>query len=146
MAPIDERAFTQRWIRDVIASMDAHLDEDLKRRVLESCGRACARSGPVHAAKQHQGDLDGWLDTLRKWHGGEEHVRSDGNVVRVTCGECVCPAVKDMPEAPSGTFCGCSLGWMKETFGTVVGHPVEVELVESVVRGGEQCQFLVHVA
>jgi predicted hydrocarbon binding protein len=143
VAQIDQKAFTEGWIRHLVESMDEHLDEKTKARVMESCGRACARSGPVHAARECQGDLERWLDTLRKWHGGEEHIQQEGDVVRVVCDRCLCPAAKDIQEGLSDTFCACSLGWMKETFGAVMGRPVDVELVQSIKRGAEICEFAI---
>jgi hypothetical protein len=32
---------------------------------------------------------------------------------------------------------------MKETFGAVVGKPVAVELIRSIVRGTETCEFAI---
>jgi predicted hydrocarbon binding protein len=31
-------------------------------------------------------------------------------------------------------------------FGTVVGKPVEVELVESIKRGAERCRFIIRMS
>ena len=50
---------------------------------------------------------------------------------------------KDIPEGLSDTYCYCSLGWMKETFGAVMGKPVGVELIQSIVRGAETCKFAI---
>jgi len=77
MAQVDQKVFTEGCIKRLIDSIDEHLDQETRIALMESCGRACARSGPVHVARQHQGNLDGWLDTLRKWHGGEEYVQRD---------------------------------------------------------------------
>jgi predicted hydrocarbon binding protein len=41
------------------------------------------------------------------------------------------------------TYCYCSRGWMKETFETVVEKPVDVDLVETVKGGGQQCRFTI---
>jgi hypothetical protein len=32
---------------------------------------------------------------------------------------------------------------MKETFGAVMGKPIEVELIQSIVRGAETCEFAI---
>lgn len=60
---IDHKEFTHRWVKNLIASMDLHLDEETKIRVMESCGRACAHSGPARVARECQGNLDDWLAT-----------------------------------------------------------------------------------
>lgn len=34
---------------------------------------------------------------------------------------------------------------MKENLTTVVGKPVDIELVESIMRGSERCKFVVQM-
>lgn len=43
-------------------------------------------------------------------------------------------------------MCQCSLGWQKHAWGVVFGRPVETELKESLLRGGEKCAFRIHVS
>jgi predicted hydrocarbon binding protein len=142
---MDYKKFAQRWVKNLMVSMDAHLDEETRIRLMESCGRACARTGPARVAKSCQGNLDEWLATLARWHGGEEYVHRDGDVVEVTCAECLCDLVKDGPARLPDTYCYCSLGWMKETFEAVVEKPVDVALVESIKRGDQRCRFTIRL-
>jgi len=142
---ISHREFTYRWVRNLVDCIDAHLDEGTKAALMESCGRACAREGPVRVAEACHGDVEAWLSALAKWHGGAEYVQRQGDVVRVICRECLCELVKDGPAQLPNTSCNCSLGWMKEVFGTVVGKPVDVDLVESIKRGAERCMFVIHL-
>jgi hypothetical protein len=144
--PADHRSPAHRWIADLVESLEAHLAVETRIRVMESCGQACARSGPLRAAEACRGDLDAWLATLARWHGGEEYVQRDGDLVHVVCAECLCPLVKDGPARLPDTFCYCAIGWMKETFGAVMGRPVDVELVASIKRGAEQCRFVIRPA
>jgi len=123
-------------------NMDQHLEEKEKIKLLEECGRACARSHAQKEAVKFQGNLDGWLGTVKKWVGAE-NVRKDKNVVQVMYSKCFCPLVKDSPPLLSETYCNCSRGWLKEVFETVVGDPVEVNLEDSIMRGGKQCRFTV---
>jgi hypothetical protein len=145
MAQLSQREFTHTWVQTLIESLDAHLDQQTKIQVIESCGRMCARGGPAQAAQEHRGDLDGWLTIMRGWHGGEEFVQRDSDVVTVLCSECVCPLVKDGPARLPDTFCYCSLGWMKEVFGTVAEKSIEIDLVDSVKRGGQECRFVIQL-
>ena len=123
-------------------SIDKHLDNEEKVKLLEDCGRACAgRHAKLEAAK-HKGHLDGWLEALSKWI-GPENVRKDGNSIWIVYSKCFCPLVKDSPPLLSYTYCNCSRGWLKEVFETVLERPVEVKLEDSVMRGGNQCRFSV---
>jgi len=44
---------------------------------------------------------------------------------------------------PLGTFCYCSAGYEKLPLEVVLGVPLEVEVLESVLAGGEKCRFAV---
>jgi predicted hydrocarbon binding protein len=136
----------QRWIRSLVASLDANLPDEINAEVLEACGRACARGDGVSPAQQCQGDLQRYLEMMRIWQGSPEMVRQDGNVVTILCQDCVCPLVQEEASGLSGTYCACSVGWFKENFETVCQGPVEVELIETVRRGGKRCHFRVIVA
>lgn len=139
-----QKKFTQRWVKNLMDSMDAHLDEEAKIALMESCGRACARVGPIRSAEACQGDLDRLLSTLGKWI-GKGNVRRDGNVVHIVYTKCLCHLVAEGPPRLPHTYCYCSRGWLKEMFETVVGKPVDVDLINSIKRGGQQCSFTVQL-
>lgn len=141
---MNQKEFTQRWVKNLIDSMDAHLNEEAKIRVMEACGRACARGGAIRAAKACQGDLDKMLSTLKRWV-GKENVRKDEDVVYVVYTKCFCHLVADGPPRLADTYCYCSHGWLKEMFETVVGKPVNVDLTESIKRGGQSCRFAIQL-
>ncbi len=54
-----------------------------------------------------------------------------------------CANVK-LGTAPA-SYCDCSLGWQGTMFETVFGKPVEVAVVESLLRGGKTCRFEIRV-
>jgi predicted hydrocarbon binding protein len=141
----DYKKHTQNWIRTIIAGMDSHLDDATRSQLLEACGRACARGEGASPASQCQGDLDKFLAMVRIWHGADETVVRDGDIVTILCSRCMCPLVGDNPGRLSGSFCECSFGWMKENFETILGRPVDVEVAETIHRGGEGCRFTIHI-
>ncbi len=136
--------FSDQWVQNLVASLDAHLDAATRRQVMETCGRACARRGAVRAAEACQGDLDRLVTALQDWMGADGVVR-EGTVMRVTYPKCFCELVAESPARLPDTYCFCSCGWLKEMFETVVGQPVTVTLFESVKRGGAACRFEVRV-
>ena len=136
--------FTQDWIRTLMNHMDSQLDEGSRIQLMELSGRACARQGAVNAAKACKGDLDKFLLTMRKWV-GQDNVRRDGNKIHLSYSKCLCPLVQSGSEKLSDTYCNCSRGWVKEMYETVLGKPVDVQLTESIKRGGEACRFIVRI-
>lgn len=139
---MEQIGFAQRWVRNLVESIDEHLDQDTKVRLMESCGRACARAEAVAAAQACGGDLEQLLSTLGRWI-GRENVQRDGGAVHVVYRRCFCPLVGDEATEVPAIYCLCSRGWLKEMFETVVARPVEVELVESIKRGADQCRFTI---
>ncbi len=50
---------------------------------------------------------------------------------------------EEMPIDP--IFCNCSGGFMKNYWDAVLGQPVDVELLDSVIMGGKYCKFAIHL-
>lgn len=136
-----EWKLSQTWIVNVVENMDAKVDEKEKVRILEACGRSCARRGAVEAASKCAGDLDAFLSAMRKWI-GEANVRREGSTVHLTYSKCYCPNVQSMEKVPA-SYCNCSRGWAKEMFETVLGKPVEVDLLSSIKRGDAECRLVI---
>jgi hypothetical protein len=55
---LDYKEFAQRWVKNLMESMDALLAEQTRFELMEACGRACARTGPARVAGDCQGNLD----------------------------------------------------------------------------------------
>ncbi len=62
---------------------------------------------------------------------------------------CHCPWVKEAllidSEPISGVFCNCSAGFYRAYWEIVLGQPVEVEVLSSLLRGDPLCSFAVHL-
>ena len=43
------------------------------------------------------------------------------------------------------TYCQCGTEFNKQYFSFAFGKPVEVELINSVISGGDSCKFLIHI-
>ena len=61
---------------------------------------------------------------------------------------CHCPRVRDGvgedPQLPQ-TYCYCGAGFYQGIWETVLGEPVQVEVLESVMHGGNVCKIVVHL-
>jgi hypothetical protein len=144
---MSEKEFSQfayRWIQDLLASMEAHVEAETLVTIMEDCGRGCARATALPVAERHRGDLDGWLAGLGGAIGAT-NIQADAALrrVQITYPQCFCHLVSDGPARLSDTYCHCSCGWLKELFELVLESPVEVTLSESIKRGGDACRFTV---
>jgi predicted hydrocarbon binding protein len=61
---------------------------------------------------------------------------------------CHCPRVRDgvgeKPQLPE-TYCYCGAGFYQGIWETILGEPVRVEVLESVMTGGDVCKIAVHL-
>jgi predicted hydrocarbon binding protein len=61
---------------------------------------------------------------------------------------CHCPRVRDVlksGEELSTTYCYCGAGFYKGMWEEILQQPLEVELLQSVLKGDEVCQVAVHL-
>jgi hypothetical protein len=149
--------FARAWVADFMSQMDARLDQETKRRVMERNGRACFTAGNgAITPPDPPPDLDTWLAGFQK-HVGRENLWRDGDRVhfkyvsnprglRVADGYCLCPLVEDGPATLSVTFCHCSVGYVSLLFEGGTGRKAQVTLLDSLRRGGKECHFLVRLA
>jgi Family of unknown function (DUF6144) len=142
--------FSEGWAKRFFDVLDAEVDERTRVRIMEANGRACylysikdRKIGPM--------PVDALIEAAQKYV-GKENAWRDGNTIyfnyvknpdglKVADGYCLCPLVESGPPGLSGTFCACSVGYVREMFTLYLGKPVHVELLESLKRGGKRCRF-----
>ncbi len=128
----------------LISILNQNLDEPTKKRVFESLGRECAKQYSSLTDK-YKGDIKGFLSYIQsQWVEKAEHDEMAGSI-RITdkSRTCTCPFVQQ--GLTPGDFCSCTLGWQKETYSKILGKPVEAELEESLLRGGNRCVYRIRV-
>jgi predicted hydrocarbon binding protein len=61
---------------------------------------------------------------------------------------CHCPRVRDVlrtQDSISTTYCYCGAGFYKGIWEEILGEPVEVELLQSVLKGDDVCQIAIEL-
>ena len=129
----------------LVTIADEQLDAATRQKMLLRMGRECAKPYVAYFEK-YRGDLKGFLaEAKAAWLESAEFDEKAG-VLR-TAGKpapCACPLAK-AGRTPA-SFCDCSLGWNQAAFSTVIGKPVDVQIEESVLRGGTRCRFRITIA
>ena len=135
--------FAQCRVAKLIEILESTLDEETLQDVIERLGRYC--SGSIGFIQEHEGDVEGYFEQIRQRWGEEAEFDRERGVITVVTPEreCVCPLVNS--QLVPASICNCSLGWQKQTYETILGKPVEVELKESALRGSKRCVFEIHV-
>lgn len=160
----DERAakrmeFVDGWVRRFFEAMDRTLDKASRQRLMMANGKSCFAA---YAGPQKNQPAPDALEKFTAWitaEGKEKGYSIDGKVISfeftgsAETGQaspeslCLCPAAEaQKPGQISRTYCLCSVGYVKEMHERRLGRPVEVELVDSVLRGGKRCKFRMTIA
>lgn len=142
-----DKLFIQNWLADLMDQLDATLDEPAKAKLLGGCGRACFERFAFKRAwaEEGRGDVAKLIAALRK----NFNVQQEGRQVHIRYGVtskgCYCPAAKYRAPKPNDLHCYCSRGTHQAVWETALGRPVQVEIAESVRRGGKTCHFVVTI-
>jgi hypothetical protein len=135
-------------IRGTMVILDQTLDETTRYQIMEACGRQCIGASILehaHRLQKESHDLDDLLVRLNNAHIGGGHLRRDGNTIHAEYNRCYCGSVSQSREVFSDTYCHCSCGWYRQLFESLLGKPVEVELLGSILQGADCCEFRIHL-
>lgn len=137
--------FKEAWIKELMENMEKIVDPETRGRLMNACGRACARrGGMLKTAQQFKGDVPGYVRTIGP-QVGKDLCRIEGDIVHWGYPRCYCELVEAGPERLPESYCLCSAGWVQEMFETVAGRPVRVEVIQTIKRGASDCRFIVRL-
>jgi len=59
---------------------------------------------------------------------------------------CFCPIIrKKLKDGMPASFCYCGAGWYRQQWEGATGTPVRVEILSSLLSGGDECRFAIHL-
>ena len=132
----------EKWICNLMAGLDEHVDKDTQVKILEQCGRQCQSQSFIKKARgiyEKSKDVDEFLDKFGKVY---KHLHREGDSVYIVYPKCYCSFVNKIPLGKlSATYCNCSRGWAKALFEGALKRPVEVTMEKSIKQGDKQCKF-----
>lgn len=135
-------SFINKRFEKLLDIFDSTLEEEKKAEILEKLGRECAKEFNEDALK-HKGNVEDYLEEIKeKWVERVEY-DSEKGIIRIFDKErekCFCPFI-DGSRVDSDTLCYCSMGWQKEIYETLTGKPVDVKVIDSLLKGGKRCSF-----
>lgn len=150
--------FAEKWVTRFFDVLDANLDEKTRQKIMMANGRVCFLEWIKETGRQIKPvtleQFAAWVESNVK----DGTYRVDGNSVYMQYtwaaetgqpskeGACLCPFIESKPAGLSPTYCLCSVGYVKVMHEMRFGRPVEVELLDSVLKGGQRCRFKITVA
>jgi hypothetical protein len=143
----DEKKFIENWLSDIMESMERELDVETRIRIIEGCGRSCFNRHQFKKDIALKGE--GNLDKLIEAYDQNFEIWKEGNKIHIRYGEiskgCYCPAAKYRAPVAGDLHCECTKATHQAIFETALGKKFNIDILESVRRGGKTCHFLVHL-
>jgi effector-binding domain-containing protein len=156
------------WIQGVMERLDALTDnEEKKCQVVSACAhvfpqeriehlRAIYRGGEFDDILREMYRDDFWYEKpARRGHViymRKNPFNPEGYARAATPAErrkayCHCsfvhPYLEEIPARLSPTFCYCGAGWYRRLWEGILGQPVKIEHVETLLRGNDQCTLTI---
>lgn len=164
-----------RWTKDAVARLDQVADDYQRYLVLSGCSHVfpqtqTAKPHRVYVQALAQGadmssGVDALLDFMHTDPGWRQKITREGRVIfstknprdpeayaRATTqvekrrAACFCPIIRNyLEEGMSPTFCYCSAGFERKQWEEVLEQPVRIDVVKSLLKGDDYCQFAIHL-
>jgi len=149
--------FADSWVKRFFDVMDQTLDEGTRKKLMMLNGKTCFQDW-IRETKQEiiPVAFETWARKAAEAN-QQEGFKVEGNVIHFqynssaeTGGEakegvCLCSMAESKPAGMSPTYCYCSVGYVKEMFELRFNRKVDVELLDSVLKGGKRCRFKITV-
>ena len=148
----EQRDFFVQLLRTEVFKrvLEPDFDEKARDMCLEATGRLCCNLFLPWAGLSTDCDIDTFLENMTNRFPGVRNLERKGEVVHIEMfggeGECGCPLIRDKHHEPTPLWCQCGNYWYKTMLEAVVGHPVQVELIDSCLgTGASTCVRVAHL-
>lgn len=150
--------FGDGWVKRFMEVLEQNLDEKTREKLMKANGKACyiayAGEGTRRATPISFEHFADWIAKKGKDQGYSvvgneifsEYTSSAETGKPSPEGICLCPMVEAQAAGKIPAFyCLCSVGYVREMHERILGRPVKVQLVDSVLRGGKRCKFKINL-
>jgi predicted hydrocarbon binding protein len=148
------------FVKTAMERLDATVNEETRFRIMENCGYVCAkinrRAVERFVARRKKFDtLDEFLEAEQRKPATGTRLERHGEIVYqfytpqsyTRPVRCYCGLLSGLPadEKVSLTYCYCSKGFVEKVWEAILGKPVKVDLLQSVVSGAQECKFAIYL-
>ena len=141
---MDERI---QWIGDLLNAAENNPSDEVIN-LIEHCGRCCSIRKGHTAGMEKLREVASWCKTrsdyvqFLKEH-ISDNITEEQDGIRIPLGKkkCTCPLSEDIQ---SPMLCCCTQGSNKETWRVLFGPDVRVEMIETILRGGNDCVIKIY--
>jgi len=170
--PLDDRF---QWVKQALERLDGLADEHQTYDVLSSCAhvfpaeQVAKLTAAYEEARERTGDglqavdaVLAFMDDDPGWPAGS---RREGRIIYAAKSPrdpqayekaqseaekkqayCFCPIVRNhLDQGMPTSFCYCGAGWYRRQWEGAIGKPVTIEIVKSILKGDDVCQFAIRL-
>ena len=135
-----------QWINAILSEISL-LEEKIGIKIIEKCGRECAKSHDladdcikIRNEVENNNDIDLLFSVYKeKIFNNSPRFYKEGKIIYLEYHECSCPLVKS-GGVENPFLCNCTRGYTKERFEALFGKSVKVELLKSILNGDKICK------
>jgi len=150
-SPTEAADWVQGLIRDYQDKLTCGLYEAIYRledgamdALMQGQARTCVGAFVQLTGLPAHMEIGAFLEAMRTAGPSQIDIQRDGDVIHWTerhQGQCVCPFIKRGVVRLDPKLCICGAHWVKYLFESITKAPVEVEIVETVATGAQDCRF-----
>ncbi len=148
------------WVAGAMDRLDMLVEPETRNRIMTECGHNCALAnpGPIDRAKGRRKKYkteEAFLQAEVQSPPPGTRLVADGSTLYqfytprsyTRPMRCYCSLLRGLPEGTTAslTYCQCSRGFVEKYWESVLGRPVDVDLVESSISGAAECTFAVRL-
>jgi hypothetical protein len=151
---------TAEWVKNAMKKLDALVDEKTRVQIMQNCGYNCAKKNSkvierAVARRKKYASINEFLEAEQQKPMKGTKLAREGNILYqfytpqafTRPMRCYCGLLRGLPneETVSKTYCNCSRGFVEKFWENVLGRPVNVDLLQSVISGDKECKFAIHL-
>ncbi len=140
------------WWKNSIENMESELGKKKSITIMSACGEKCCGKGQRKTARRLMNEsksIEEFLDKISKYEvkdGELEYKLIDKNTIIGKHNKCFCGQVKQSKvKFKNDTYCQCSVEFNKQFFQAAFDKPVDVMLKQSILNGGDCCEFIISI-
>ena len=140
------------WWKSAVETLETEVGIKKAERIMNLCGQKCCGKGIRKTARRLMDESKSIEEFLKRAsteglkEGEVEYQLKDKKTIIGTFNRCFCGQVAQTKTPFNNrTYCQCSAEFHKQYFEAAFGHPVEAEIVQSIINGAEACKFVIHI-
>lgn len=140
------------WWNNAMGRLEQELGTEKAIEVMQSCGSKCCGHGQRKTAKRlmkESSSIENFLEKVSRYEvkdGELEYKLINSHTIIGKHNRCFCGQVKKSKECfENNIYCQCSVAFNKAFFEAAFDKPVKVELKQSILNGGDCCEFKITI-